>query len=279
MLCVLFELVGRSDGLRVAPLGWLKRYEGWMHKRCKRIPLWDGALGVVLAMVFPLFAVWVLFYIFSWGIFTFILSILVVLISMGPKDLGSQIENYHAALTINDAEAAAIAARQITTASAYDDYVPSDKEVNKAILIQANERIVAVLFWFLILGPLGAVAYRVVSELRIGVVERGHGFVEAALDLRRIMAWVPARLLALGYALAGSLVHSLEAWRITETLGFADNDTALARAGFGALHRSEGTDDSADASRAVAEIRGLVNRTYVVLLTGLALLVLLVFLS
>ena len=277
ILCVVVELVGRLDAVRAVPLGLLENYEASLQKRCKNWPPWNGPLGVLMAMIIPLFAVWVVFWIFSWVFFKFVLTILFLLLSLGPKDLGSQIETYHAALAINDAAAVDSAAREIVDIPAHEEYAPDTKEVNRTVLVQANERVVAVLFWFLVLGPLGALAYRIASEFCSGAAERGSGFVDAANDLRRIMAWVPSRLLALGYAVAGSMVHSLEAWRITETLGFEDNETVLERAGLGALYRADDVEtrmekDSADE---VADIRGLVNRTYFFLLTMLALLVLL----
>ena len=80
---------------------------------------------------------------------------------------------------------------------------------------QANNRLIAVLFWFAILGPFGAMLYRL-SSLAFDY-SRDDPDREAinlqAFHLLHILDWIPARLLAATYALVGNFDNVLLAWR------------------------------------------------------------------
>ena len=91
-------------------------------------------------------------------------------------------------------------------------------DVTRAILHIANERIFATIFWFVVLGPFGAMLYRLISELskQIDFDE----LAEFSKFIHAIMAWIPARMLAAGYALTGNFDGAYHAY----------NDRAYTRA-------------------------------------------------
>jgi len=66
-------------------------------------------------------------------------------------------------------------------------------------LVQANGELFAVLFWYLVLGPVGILAYRLVS-LSQGLAAIGR----QASDVLAIFDWLPARMTALLYLLVGN---------------------------------------------------------------------------
>src|SRR5690606_24093621 len=81
-------------------------------------------------------------------------------------------------------------------------------------------RIFGVAFWFVVLGPVGAWLFRVSDLLRRRAAfesARGYGAAKAGLPaaetLPGALAWLPARLAALGHALAGSFDDAANAWR------------------------------------------------------------------
>ena len=105
----------------------------------------------------------------------------------------------------------------------------------------------AVVFWFVLLGPVGAWAYRVTDLIRRRAVfnaqrEEMDGattIVEASETLHGWLAWVPARLSAIGYAMAGSFDGALSAWRKpaeeSSDSSHVQSERLLARVGTGAL--------------------------------------------
>jgi len=121
--------------------------------------------------------------------------------------------------------------------------------VEEAIFVQANNRIFGVIFWFMLLGPAGAWLFRVSdlmrrraafeSARRGGVTEPGR---DAPALVHGLLAWIPARLAAFSYALAGGFEDAIGNWRIAvdrASRGLLDRtEDLLARVGKGSLQPS-----------------------------------------
>lgn len=66
-------------------------------------------------------------------------------------------------------------------------------------LVQVNGELFAVLFWYLVLGPLGILAYRLIS------LSQGLASVrQAASDVLNVLDWLPGRMTALLYLFVGN---------------------------------------------------------------------------
>jgi AmpE protein len=145
-------------------------------------------------------------------------AVLIVFMCVGPRDLDSEVEDYCAALDRGDYDAAS---RVMTELSESRHASPRDVDaVEEAIFVQATNRIFGVAFWFVVLGPVGAWLFRVSDLLRRRAAfesARDYSVAKAALPaaetLHGLLAWIPARLAALGYALAGSYDDALNRWR------------------------------------------------------------------
>ncbi|MEL7298168.1 MAG: hypothetical protein AAGJ86_10935, partial [Pseudomonadota bacterium] len=99
-----------------------------------------------------------------------------------------------------------------------------------------------------------------------------------AYALQAVLAWVPARLSALGLILAGHYDAGRDAWRAlrpTTTLG-RDNEQLLTRVGLAALQLGRNDDESvgAFATRQARAAKNLVLRTLGFWLVGIAILTL-----
>ena len=70
-----------------------------------------------------------------------------------------------------------------------------------------------ILFWFAILGPFGAVFYRVLSYLTEHFSQGITAFSLTARRLRHALAWVPARIEAFIFALVGAFGPAFEQWK------------------------------------------------------------------
>jgi membrane protein required for beta-lactamase induction len=102
-------------------------------------------------------------------------------------------------------------------------------------------------------------------------------YVRAAQRVHGALAWLPARLLALGYALAGSFEDAVSDWRAyyqhCSEHFFEVNDAVLASAGGGALrNRAFAAEAETEAQQTMRGALRLINRTLIVWLTAIALL-------
>ena len=189
-----------------------------------------------------------------------LLAVVVLFFSLGPQDIGEDVDEYCKAIEEDDEERV-----QQTAKAIIESEVPANArermyKVEEAVCVQANNRLFAVIFWFVLLGPLGplgAWAYRVTDLIRRRAVfaasreQESSGTSEqlrdAAITLHGWLAWIPARLTAIGYAAAGNFDTALGAWRApTEQSSDSlsdSNDHLLARVGVSALALGEDEDE------------------------------------
>ena len=195
-----------------------------------------------------------------------ILAVIVLFFSFGPTDIGEEVDEYCDALTAEDAEAVHNAATAIVEGQIPDDTREQIRIVEQAIFVQANNRVFAIIFWFVVLGPLGAWAYRVTDMIRRRAVfnhSRGDAtndetqvILDTATMLHGWLAWIPARLTAVGFAAAGHFDEAFAAMRVPTEQRDASmaehSENLLARVGTAAL----ALHDKADESVAERGIRG-----------------------
>lgn len=233
---------------------WLEQIIDAGFERARRLQ-WLPAFGAVMLLV-VLLALPVLIVIVSLGDallgFPYLfLAIVVLFFSLGPKDIGEDVDEYCDALRNGDEEATRRTAKSLVESDLPGDPAAAVREVESAVFVQANNRLFAVIFWFVVLGPLGplgAWAYRVTDLIRRRAVfnagrdEAGDAewaaTRDAAVELHGWLAWIPARLTAIGYAIAGHFDGALAAWRSPAehaATTWEGNQQLLARVGQGAM--------------------------------------------
>jgi membrane protein required for beta-lactamase induction len=211
----------------------------------------------------------------------FVFAVFVLLFSLGPRDLKEEVDEYCAAVDRGDDEITRRVAKELLEVDAPASPAERARLVERAIFVQANNRIFAVAFWFLVLGPLGAWLFRVLDLLRRRIAYQHAdvlGLDQGVRLVHAVFAWIPARLLAGGYALAGSFEEAIADWRAyyqdCATQMFDVNSDVLACAGMGAAGRAEdrvAVTPSAGARAALS----LVTRTLLLWCTVIAVLTLL----
>lgn len=197
---------------------------GWFERLVDRVAgkgpsrAMSGTAGVIAIVALPLAGVVIIHVLLGHilGILGFAFALLVLLFCLGPRDLDADVRCFLNAWEQGDQDKARGCAQRLCEASIEPvDQQSLGRYVVEGIVVAAHERWFGVIFWFIILGPLGALWYRLACVLRDKSIRRGEedGFKEAALMLHHILAWIPVRLTLVGYALAGSFGDTLETLR------------------------------------------------------------------
>ena len=213
-----------------------------------------------------------------WGdLFSLLFSIAVLLYCLGPRDLAADVETYCEVCASGNAALREAAAGRLTDS---DQEVENLSEcigrVTRAILVRANDRLFAVLFWFVLLGPAGAILFRLSSVLFRQYMS-GQGFGGWCDRLHALLIWIPARLTALGFALSGHFDAALEGWRAVHSVQPVTVTAAeriIAETGLGALGIHAGSEAPDDEQKPVRAAMQLVWRTLTVWLVVLAVMTL-----
>jgi AmpE protein len=230
---------------------WIDRIIDKGFVLAERFANWPALIPVLLitiVLVLPVAAVTVVLVDRLFGFPHLLLAVVVLFFSLGPNDIGEDVNEYCKALEDGDDERIKQTAKALAESDVPDDAMERFHCVEAAVCVQANNRLFAVIFWFVLLGPLGAWAYRVTDLVRRRAVfravrdEQDSGTSirvrDAAVTLHGWLAWIPARLTAIGYAVAGHFDAALAAWRnagdAAATLS-ESSENLLARVGVGAL--------------------------------------------
>ena len=141
-----------------------------------------------------------------------LLTGVVLFLCLGPRDLGEDVQRLITARSRGDAEEVARLSLALQSGPAPDE---SHQGLIGALFIQSHERLFGVLLWCIALGPAGAVGYRLASRLPSLLTQQDFSVIarQAADQLHALTAWLPARLSAGLFALAGSMDDALEAWK------------------------------------------------------------------
>ncbi len=253
---------------------WLPRFYQWVQQRLAASP----PLVVIACMVLPVgLLCFVLSQLFA-GAFVhagrFGLGVLTLVYCLGADAFfhhrQSLFDNTDAAVDTGEGLQALIAA----TSSVPEVELPST--ALSAIICCFTQQVFALLFWFAMLGPFGAWLYFSVARLQhYASCEQYElqAYAELATKLLAILLWLPARLVALGYVLAGDFTASIPHLQQQLLSGLDHNYQLLIAAGLSALgfDHQQPLDGSLEQQRAVI---ALSDRCLVLFLAVYALAVL-----
>lgn len=186
---------------RDAPwLNQLSRLES--NPRSAERPWWILMVTVVLPLV-VLALVLVIVGSVAYGWLALPIHLLVLIYSLGRGDVKATLGSFRDACRRGDQEAAVLVAER-------DLGVQADNEeqllggAQTYLLWQIYQGFFAVIFWYFVLGPVAALAYRLLALA--SEYGKTPALVERATQARHAFDWVPVRLLAASFALVGNFV-------------------------------------------------------------------------
>lgn len=269
---LLGDVLGKFKELR--RLNWFHGLAAFLEKTFGAIAVWNGPVGVLVTVALPIVVFWLVGAFLGGisgigGVLAFLFSIAVLLYSLGPTDLSTELGPIVQAIGENNDEETSRRVQELAKSAEPILATSRARAAVESIMVQANERVFAVLCWFAVLGWVGALVFRFASELRLYAPKARPGFGGFAQRLYDILVWLPARLTALAYALGGNFAGAFKSWRVKDTLGLQQSDQVLKDSGLGALQFETGT--GGDAER-INGAQDLVNRSLLVWLAGLVLM-------
>ena len=180
-------------------LQWLRRVE---QRSGSGIP-WLGLALVVLLPVLVLGLLLLALKPLAYGWLSLPLHVLVLLYSLGRGQGKREFGAFRDAWRRGDEEAAALVAERDLKLSAAD--APSLLHAVEAQLLwRSHQGFFAVIFWYVLLGPVAALAYRLLA-LTLDHA-RDQAIREQAEQLRHAFDWLPERVLLASYGLVGNFV-------------------------------------------------------------------------
>jgi membrane protein required for beta-lactamase induction len=138
------------------------------------------------------------------------LEAFILFLCLGPRDLADDVQRLRSARAAGDA---ATVARLTAVLQMGPEPDADHRSLLGALFIQSHERLFGTLWWFLAGGPAGALLYRLASRLPTLIEDHESPAARSAALLHSVLAWLPARLTAALYALAGSMDDAIADWR------------------------------------------------------------------
>ncbi|MDH5361666.1 MAG: hypothetical protein OEX03_13925, partial [Gammaproteobacteria bacterium] len=140
-----------------------------------------------------------------------------------------------------DEQGAVYHAQEITLNGGLQNGDNMTPEVIKGIFFQSMERYFAVFFWFVLLGPLGAILIRLTCLLQgWAAADTQSAFFQSIERVRYWLEWPVVRIVALGLGVSGSFV---DFWQENKGQWLAKNSELLISAGYAALQRKVHKDE------------------------------------
>ncbi len=211
-----------------------------------------------------------------WGLLSILLEVALLLYVLRHADFDRYVDEYREKVELGDAEGAFRCADQyiaIPEIELCNEPNELHNQVSRTVLHRWFEFFFLMVFWFLIFGAPGVlIAWFTLQYSQLVHCE------EKAWRPLHWLAWIPARLLGLTFALVGNFVGAIAVWKTTLWNWRLPADIVLNRVAIAALSQEfepkqpSAEDSSQDACDQMARLQMLHTRSVIVWLVIIALI-------
>jgi len=237
-------------------LGWhfSSKHDQWFYWLDDKIkPALTGVqrLAMLITLLIPLVTAALVLSVTKEWLFGFagiLLQVIILFYAFGRVNLFEQLDDYLGHWLSGDYQSAYHHAEKQFNSEldfAADDFSSLHVSCCKGLLYQWFEQVFVIVFWYLVAGPLVALFMRLLSLYE---QRHGGGVEDGGLQLLHVLEWLPVRLLALTYAVAGNFSHCFKVLMvIIVDYKMPANEvllkTGLAAAGFDEVNISSSTNN------------------------------------
>lgn len=218
----------------------LSRYAATMRPLLTKLNA-DRGWGAFVGLLVPvLIVILILNLLFSHlGILYFLYGVFILLLCLDIQDMKKELADYFSAMSNEDLVSAQVEAEKFLGHSVHQAKSEMSRTVTEAIFTKSLANIFAVIFWFILLGPFGAVLYYATVAIANHACRPEFGYPEtyfAADYFKEILDWLPVRFVTLTYALIGHFGPVFNLWIDRLGGGLSENRQFIIDAGLTALH-------------------------------------------
>ena len=287
LLAILFSLAIEHYYNAVAQFrnyDWITSFSSWIKERFADSEYWNDTLGLIVTVLLPMFGCAIIYAILDevMGLLSFLFALLVLIYCIGPKHFLHTASQFVDAGEHEDEHSLQAYANELLDEESTEVDRNTYEKICKKLVNQTNDGLLSIFFWFILLGPMGALMCRMVNRLYLENCQNGSGdenefeeFNNSTRMLYAILLWLPSQITMLTFAITGSFIDTLREWKSrlsNDYLNPQETETTLFRAGLNALQME--ADDHPYSLSTVQEVLALCWRSIIVWVTALALLTL-----
>jgi len=192
---------------------WLTSWINFSNDAFGKLPGWQDVLGFLVIIAIPVLLLLLINQLLdaalgSTGVF--LLAIVVLVYTYGPKDLDTEVA---AIIDSDDEESRQEALGRLLRGPIPEDHDSCRAQAVESVFREALRRWFGIIFWFAVLGIVGAFLYRLVDWLVNGDYALTDGQKGLFIRLRQIMDWPAAQLMTLSLAIATDFDSVFVAWK------------------------------------------------------------------
>jgi len=225
LLTILFSLaieryVDAVDQLR--KFDWIVSFANWVKEKFSHSEFWNDTLGLIVIILLPVFLCAIIYNQLygALGLLGFLFSLAVLVYCLGPQRIQHAARLYIDAGEHEDEHSLKTYATEIVGTELPDETQDINRLVCEKLLVSTNENLLGVFFWFVLLGPMGALMFRMAGELYYNSQQQSEEqnpeyleFNNSTRMLYAILLWLPAQLTTLAFAITGSFIDTLHEWK------------------------------------------------------------------
>jgi AmpE protein len=189
--------------------GWIARAGDLFGK----LPGWPELLGFLIILFLPLLGLGLvnqLVYNTFGNVGVFLLAIAVLVYTFGPRDLDTQVAGI---ISCDEEDAQKVELGILLRGEVPDDPDSCRRKTVDAVFSESLHRWFGVIFWFAVLGIIGAVMYRMVDWLACEDSKLTSEQRQLFFRTRQVLDWPAAQLMTLSLAIATDFDSVFVAWK------------------------------------------------------------------
>ena len=198
---------------RIRKNQWLTAWVGFANDAFGKLPGWNDVLGFLVIIATPLIVLLLvnqLLHAALGSTGSFLLALLVLIYSFGPRDLDTDVAEV---LESGDEHKRSEALEILIDGPVPESDGACSTAAVEGVFQQALRRWFGVIFWFAVLGVVGALLYRMVDWLDSEEPKVSGDQRERFVRLQQILDWPAAQLMTLSLAIATDFDSVFKAWK------------------------------------------------------------------